>query len=381
MEKLCQMGILRKGSSEFLSPIMLIKKSHSSAKLNKAAEYRLVVDFKYLNSHLLDIKFSYPGIKHVLLKIGRHSSRFYSVLNLKHAFHSINLTEDSKQYTSCCASPGSPTYQYNKLSQGLNVSPVYFTSLMNDLLHELPPDIREYMDCIMDDIIIFTPDVKTHKIVLNNFMLILKKYDMLHTINKVRTFRCKVKYMGLLLSSKDNLPTITLLGSHMKAISTLQILLIAWSIKSFIGCVIYLAQFLPKLSELIKPINDILKNYNKVDPADKIQSSPLYSKEKTKGRKCSPNIQKYSFLIHTTNFETIKSLIVQAPVLHLPARTECFYIECDSSAKHVGSVLYQIQNGTKHVISFYSATMPVAACRYSSSELELCCLKKTLLHF
>ncbi len=123
------MGILSKESSEFLSPIMLIKKSHSGAKLNKAPEYRLVVDFKYLISHLPDIIFNYPEIKHVLHKIGRHSSHIYSMLDLKQAFHSINLTKDSKQYTSCCASPGSPTYQYNKLSQGLNVSPAlsYFS--------------------------------------------------------------------------------------------------------------------------------------------------------------------------------------------------------------------------------------------------------------
>ncbi len=47
MEKLRQMGILRRGSSEFLSHIMLIKKSHSGAKLNKAPEYCPVVDFKF----------------------------------------------------------------------------------------------------------------------------------------------------------------------------------------------------------------------------------------------------------------------------------------------------------------------------------------------
>ncbi len=94
---------------------------------------------------------------------------------------------------------------------------------MNDLLHELPPEIREYIDCIMDDVIIFTPDIKTHKKVLKSFMLMLKKYGMLLTINKVHTFRSKVKYMGLLLSSKDNLPTITPLGSFVKAISTLPI--------------------------------------------------------------------------------------------------------------------------------------------------------------
>ncbi len=64
---------------------------------------------------------------------------------------------------SCCASLGSPTYQFNKLSQGLNILPAYFTLLMNDLLHELLAEIRQYIDCIMDDVIIFTPDVKTHK--------------------------------------------------------------------------------------------------------------------------------------------------------------------------------------------------------------------------
>ncbi len=89
-----------------------------------------------------------------------------------------------------------------------------------------------------------------------------------------------------------------------------------------------------------------------------MQPLPLYAKGKGKGRKSSPYMQKYWFPIYTFNFEAIKSLIVQAPVMHLPARRGHFYLECDSSAKHVGSVLYQIQNGTKHVTSFYSVTMP-----------------------
>ncbi len=71
MEKLRLMDILHRGPSEFLSPIMLIKKSHSGAKLAKSPEYCLVVDFKYLNYHLPDIKLSYHKIKHVLHKIGR----------------------------------------------------------------------------------------------------------------------------------------------------------------------------------------------------------------------------------------------------------------------------------------------------------------------
>ncbi len=283
------------------------------------------------------------------------------MLDLKHALHSINLTKESKQCTSCCASSRSPSYQYSKLSQGLNVSPAYFTSLMNDLLQHLSSDICEYIDCIMDDVIIFTPDIKTHKYVIKSFMLMLKKYCMLLTIKKIHTFRSKVKYMGLLLSSKDNLLTTTPLGSRVKPILTLAIPITARGIKSLIGCVIYLGQFLPKLSQLIKPINDILRKCNKVKLSDKIGPLLTYAKGKGKGEKRSPDIQKNWMSIQTTNFEAIKELIVQAPVLHLPARSGCFYLECDSSIKHIGSVLYQIQNGTKHVIAFYSATMLDAA--------------------
>ncbi len=115
--------------------------------------------------------------------------------------------------------------------------------------------------------------------------------------------------------------------------------------------------------------------------ADTISPLPTYAKGSGKGKKRPQDIQKYWLPIHTENFEAIKELIVQAPVLHFPGRKGHFYLECDSSTKHVGSVLYPIQNGTKHVIAFNSATMPDAACRYSSSELELCGLTKSLLHF
>ncbi len=104
----------------------------------------------------------------------------------------------------------------------------------------------------MDDVIVFTPDIKTHEKVIKHFMFKLKEYGMLLTIIRIHTFHSKVKYMGLLLSSKDNLPNLSPLGSCVKAISTLPIPITARGIKSFIGCVINLTKFLPKLSEPIQ---------------------------------------------------------------------------------------------------------------------------------
>ncbi len=127
--------------------------------------------------------------------------------------------------------------------------------------------------------------------------------------------------MGLLMSSKDNLPTITPLSNHIKAIATLPIPLNMRGIKSFISCVIYLLQFRHKLSELIKPMNDILKLCNKDNRCDKIPPLGDYTKGKGKGKRHSPDIQKYWLQLHSANFQMIKDHIVQTPVLHLPARS------------------------------------------------------------
>ncbi len=77
----------------------------------------------------------------------------------------------------------------------------------------------------------------------------------------------------------------------------------------------------------------------------------------------------------------IQNISRQSPILHLSNSTGKSYLECDSSATDVGSVLYQFQNGKQPVVASFSTTMRGAVCCYSSSELELCGLKKSILHF
>jgi hypothetical protein len=381
MEKLRLMGILRRGSSEFLSPIMLIKKAHSGQTLSRSPEFRLVVDFKYLNSHLPDIKFSYPEVKHVLHKVGRSKANIFSVLDLKNAFFTINLKDDSIKYTSCCASPGSPVYQFRKLAQGLKPSPAHFTALMNDILSEMPADTKDYLECIMDDCLIFTPNIALHKYVLKCFMEKLKEYGMLLSVNKIHAFRHTVTYMGLQLSSAQGSPTITPKGSRVDAILTLPIPHTVRGIKSFIGMVTYLSTFAQNLSQLVKPINDILKSVNKLVKPDKIKPLPGYAKGKGKGRQKSPDIRQFWTNEHTISFEKIKQVLSKKPVLCLPNRTGQFHLECDSSAKHVGAILYQEQNSKRQPVAYYSSVMPPAAQGYSSSELELKGLSLAVNHF
>ncbi len=62
-----------------------------------------------------------------------------------------------------------------------------------------------------------------------------------------------------------------------------------------------------------------------------------YNKGKCPGRKRSPYIQKCCRPIHAKSFEAIKSLIVKAPLPHLPSMNSKFYLECDLCAKFISN--------------------------------------------
>ncbi len=65
---------------------------------------------------------------------------------------------------------------------GLKSSPAFVTDLMNDILSELPDDIVEHVECIMDDCVVYTSDIDMHIKVIKAFMYTLKEHRMLLTI-------------------------------------------------------------------------------------------------------------------------------------------------------------------------------------------------------
>ncbi len=84
---------------------------------------------------------------------------------LTYILTSINLDEDAMK---------GPIYQFQKLPIGLRCLPCLFTELMNTILSELPDDIRSHVECIMDDFIIFTPNIEIHMKVIKAIFVKIK---------------------------------------------------------------------------------------------------------------------------------------------------------------------------------------------------------------
>ena len=65
-----------------------------SRKMTK--DKRVVTDFRHLNMCIAKNNLAYPLLKDIFSMLGRSKCEVMSVLDLKDAFHSLRLTENSK---------------------------------------------------------------------------------------------------------------------------------------------------------------------------------------------------------------------------------------------------------------------------------------------
>ena len=166
MKRLCYLEILKEGFSAYSSPVMLI-----SRKLTK--DERVVTDFRHLNMCIMKNNLTYPLLKDTFALLGSSQCEVMSVLDLKDAFHSLRLTEDSKKYCGILPYFGSASYLYQRMPMGLNISPAIWQSYINVILDCLQS--RKYFEAIIDDLLLFTPSKVSHFDKLEDLLKALRK--------------------------------------------------------------------------------------------------------------------------------------------------------------------------------------------------------------
>ena len=127
MKRLCYMGILKEGFSAYSSPVMLI-----SRKLTK--DKRVVTYFRHLNVRIAKNNLAYPLVRDTFLVLGNSKCEVLSVLDLKDAFYSLRLSENSRKYCGILPYFGSSSYLYQRMPMGLNISSSIWHSYINAIL-------------------------------------------------------------------------------------------------------------------------------------------------------------------------------------------------------------------------------------------------------
>ena len=126
-----------------------------------------------MNVRIAKNNLAYPLLEDIFSVLGSSRCKVLSVLDLKDAFHSLRLSENSKRYCWILPYFGRMSYLYQRMSMGLYILPSIWQSYINAILECLQS--RKYSEAIMDDIFLLTPSKKSHIAKLEDLLKALLK--------------------------------------------------------------------------------------------------------------------------------------------------------------------------------------------------------------
>ena len=250
IKRLRYLGILKKGSSAYSSSVMLISRKMTQDK-------RVVTDFGHLKTRIAKDNLAYPLIKDTFAMLGNSKCNVLSVLDLKDAFHSLRLSENSKRYCGILPYFGSASYLYQRMSIGLNVFPPIWQTYINTILNCL--ESKKYCEAITDDLLLFTPSKQSHMTKLEDLLKVLLKNGLKISPKKCQLFRKELQYMGNTIFIQKKRVYVRPLFSRLEAIQRLRPPTTVKSCGSFAGMVNFLSIFCQDLQKLLKPIYDLTR--------------------------------------------------------------------------------------------------------------------------
>ena len=329
-------GIVEPAASPFNSPLLLVPKSNG--------EWRVVVDFRQLNSATVPDRFPMPVLSDLLQSIGE-SNCVFSTLDLKSGFFQIDLEESSRPYTAFTTSSGQ--YMFKRMAMGLRNAPLTFTRLMNSVLSGL---LGNSVFCYLDDIIVASKDLHSHLDTLSQILSRFAKAGLTLKLSKCSFLRSEIKFLGHRVDKHG----IHTLDDKVRAVSEFPTPSNADQIRSFIGLAGFYRQFIKDFSKIAQPLTSLLK-----------KDAPFTWLE-----------------AQTEAFNTLKQALCNAPVLAFPDFSRDFTLCTDASNIGIGSVLMQSDaNGKSRAVAFASRLLNAAERNYSVTDREALAVVWSLRHF
>jgi hypothetical protein len=328
VEDLEKKGIVKKTTSPWNSPIVVVPK--------KNGEIRLCVDYRQLNSITERPVYHIPDARQLFDTLD--CSEYFSALDLSLGYHQIEMEKRDREKTAFTTRTGQ--YCFKRMPFGLCGAPQSFQRTMAAILRN-----QNWKSCILylDDILIFGSNLKEHNQRLRSVLLCLSKAGVKLSPGKCIFMRNEVKYLGHVIS-KHGIRTDP---SKISKIKEWPIPNTVKELKTFISLCGYYRKFVENFAEIVRPLEILCQ--------DKKKNKTLCWEEK-----------------HTIAWNTLKDSLCKAPILSFPRKHGTYILDTDASHGAIGAVLSQIQEGQEKVISYASHAL-------GKHELQYCVTRKELL--
>lgn len=330
-------GIIRPSRSPYNSPVWIVPKKSDSSNEKK---YRMVIDYRKLNTVTISDKYPIPEISEVLSQLGQ--SKCFSVIDLKSGFHQIPLRDADIEKTAFSVNNGK--YEFTRLPFGLKNAPSIFQRALDDILRE---HIGKICYVYIDDIVIFSKDEETHFKNLEKVFQTLERANMKVQLDKCAFLKSEVEFLGFIISSSG----IRTNPAKVKAIMNFPHPKTLKDLRSFLGLSGYYRRFIKGYANLAKPLTTLLRG---------------------EGGRISKNLSSKK-AIHLNDeaiaaFNKVKhSLVSSDLLLAYPDFNREFQLTTDASDYAIGAVLEQ----NDRPIIFISRTLNKTEESYATNEKEM----------
>ena len=258
LETLEKAKIITRSISPWASPIVIVPKKSAP---DEPPKKRMCVDYRALNSLLPPVTKAFSKAKGVLAFVplpkideiyaSLQGSTIYSTFDMRSGYYHIELTEESKAKSAFVVGGAhSGKWQFNRCPFGLTQAPAYFQRVVGEVIQGLSFAIG-----YLDDILVFSANPKEHIDHCEQIFQRLEKYQLKLSYEKCALMKAQVQYLGHLLSGSGIEPV----PEKLEALKAMVRPVNPKGIKQYLGFVGYYRKFIPKYSDIAKPLTELTK--------------------------------------------------------------------------------------------------------------------------
>lgn len=309
--------------SDWAAPIVPVIKADGSIRI--CGDYSVTVNcVSKLDSYPL------PRVEDLFTAMS--GGKYFTKLDLSHAYQQLLLSADSRKFTTINTTKG--LFEYTRLPFGISSAPAIFQRAMDSLLQDLPGVV-----VYIDDVLVSGTSKQDHLQKLANVMSRLEAAGLTLKQSKCVFLTKSVEYLGHVIDEHGLHPAEAKIRAIKEAPEPKNIS----ELKSFVGLLNYYGKFINNLASLISPLYRLLQ-------------------------KDTP----WSWTSHhAETFRKAKELLQSSTVLAHYSNHKELVLSCDASPYGLGAVLaHKFEDGSEKPVAFISRTLASAEKKYSQLEKE-----------
>lgn len=324
--------------SKWISPIVPVLKPNG--------DIRICIDMRQANKAILRENHPLPTMDQ--LSTHFRKAKLFSRLDIKNAFHQIEISENSRHITTFISSKG--LFRYKRLMFGISCAPEIFQKILERILAPCDGTVN-----FIDDIVIYGENEIEHNKRLKNALKTLHENDVLLNESKCIYNISVIQFLGHELSPNGMKP----LDKYISVIKKFRTPNTIDELQSFLGLVNYIGKWIVNLATVTEPLRELLR---------------LKLKKNEKIGKYWQRNQNIAFHKLKDSLSTIETLGYYDP-------QDKTRVIADASPVGLGTVLIQYDSKGPRIIAYGNKSLSDCEKRYCQTEKEALALVWAVEHF